>query len=58
VSDIHGGAINMREIVRLVSEDGKSSYVTKKSRSSESRRIEVKKYSKYHRKHVIHREKR
>jgi len=48
----------MREIVRLVSEDGKSSYVTKKSRSSESRRIEVKKYSKYHRKHVIHREKR
>ena len=48
----------MREIVRLVSEDGKSTYVTKKSRSNQSGRLELKKYSKYHRKHVLHRERR
>ncbi len=48
----------MREIVRLVSEDGKSTYVTKKNRRTESGRLELKKYSKFHRKHVLHRERR
>jgi large subunit ribosomal protein L33 len=48
----------MREIVRLVTEDGKSTYVTKKNRRTHPERMEVKKYSKYHRKHMTHREKR
>ena len=48
----------MREIVRLVSEDGKSTYVTKKNRTTHPERLELKKYSKHHRKHVVHREKR
>ena len=48
----------MREIIRLVSEDGKSTYVTKKNRRTQTERLELMKYSKYHRKHVLHRERR
>ncbi|MBM3215817.1 50S ribosomal protein L33 [Candidatus Poribacteria bacterium] len=48
----------MREIVRLVSEDGKSTYVTKKNRRLHPERLELMKYAKHLRKHVIHREKR
>ncbi|GIX06843.1 MAG: hypothetical protein KatS3mg115_1246 [Candidatus Poribacteria bacterium] len=48
----------MREIVRLVTEDGKAMYVTKKKRDPNAKRLELRKYSPYHRKHMIFREKR
>ncbi|MAF12971.1 50S ribosomal protein L33 [Candidatus Poribacteria bacterium] len=48
----------MREIIRLVSEDGKSTYVTKKNRRADNTRLERMKYSKHERKHVLHRERR
>lgn len=50
----------MRRLIRLVTEDGKNTYVMKKKVDPEkaNQRMEIKKYSRYHRKHMIHREKR
>ncbi len=48
----------MREIIHLVSADGKSRYVTKKNRRADNSRLERMKYSKSERKHVLHRERR
>jgi ribosomal protein L33 len=48
----------MREIIHLVSEDGKSRYVMKKNRREHQERLELMKYSKHERKHVLHRERR
>jgi ribosomal protein L33 len=48
----------MREIIHLVSEDGKSRYVMKKNRRENPDRLKLMKYSKHERKHVIHTERR
>jgi large subunit ribosomal protein L33 len=51
-----GARINIRLVSVEGPHKGKSVYVTKKNRNNTKERIELKKYCKFSRQHVLHRE--